>query len=203
MKKIAVLASGRGSNLMALHKATKDERLDAQISLVISNKEKAPALNFCRSNSIPFLVIKPKDFKNRDEFFAYIGDQIEKADADIIVLAGFMVLVSQGFVQRFRNIVLNIHPALLPSFPGLNAQAQAFEHGVKVSGCTVFFVDEGCDTGPIIMQRAVEVKENDTTDTLSDRILAQEHDILWKACKLVLEGRCQIVGRRVKILEEK
>ncbi len=203
MKKIAVLVSGRGSNLMALHRATKDGRIDAQISLVISNKEKAPAIEYCRSNSVPFLVAKPKDFKNRDVFFAHIGDQIEKAGADIIVLAGFMVLVSQGFVQRFRNIVLNIHPALLPSFPGIDAQAQALEHGVKVSGCTVFFIDEGCDTGPIIMQRAVEVKENDTADTLSDRILVLEHDILWKACKLVLEGRCQIVGRRVKILEEK
>lgn len=202
MKKIAVLVSGRGSNMMALHRATKDGRLDAEISLVISNKSKAAALDYCRENGITSKIIRLKDFESRDAYSVAIADEIEKIGADLIVHAGFMLLLTKPYIDRFKGKILNIHPALLPSFPGVDAQQQAIDYGVKVSGCSVIFVDEGCDTGPIILQKAVEVKESDTAESLSERILAAEHDTLWRACKLVLEGKTEIEGRKVKITEQ-
>lgn len=193
--------SGRGSNMSALHRATKDGRLDAEISLVISNKSKAAALDYCKEHDIQSKVFKLKDFDNRDTYSSAIADEIEKIGADLIVHAGFMLLLTKPYIERFKGKILNIHPALLPSFPGVDAQQQAIDYGVKVSGCSVIFVDEGCDTGPIILQKAVEVKESDTAESLSERILAAEHDTLWRACKLVLEGKTEIVGRKVKITE--
>lgn len=193
--------SGRGSNMSALHRATKDGRLDAEISLVISNKSKAAALDYCKEHGIQSKVVKLKDFDNRDTYSSAIADEIEKIGADLIVHAGFMLLLTKPYIERFKGKILNIHPALLPSFPGVDAQQQAIDYGVKVSGCSVIFVDEGCDTGPIILQKAVEVKESDTAESLSERILAAEHDTLWRACKLVLEGKTEIIGRKVKITE--
>lgn len=202
MKKIAVLVSGRGSNMSALHRATKDGRLNAEISLVISNKSKAAALDYCSENRIPSKVIKLRDYDSRDAYSSAIADEIEKIGADLIVHAGFMLLLTKPYIDRFKGKILNIHPALLPSFPGVDAQQQAIDYGVKVSGCSVIFVDEGCDTGPIILQKAVEVKESDTAESLSERILAAEHDTLWRACKLVLEGKTVIEGRKVIITEQ-
>lgn len=202
MKKIAVLVSGRGSNMSALHRATKDGRLDAEISLVISNKSKADALDYCKEHGIESKVVKLKDYENRDVYSVAIADEIEKIGADLIVHAGFMLLLTKPYIERFKGKILNIHPALLPSFPGVDAQQQAFDYGVKVSGCSVIFVDEGCDTGPIILQKEVEVKESDTVESLSECILIAEHDTLWRACKLVLEGKTEIVGRKVKIMEQ-
>ena len=203
MENIAVLVSGRGSNLRALHEATRDGRLSAKIALVITNNSKAPALKFCSEENIPFIILRPRDFNDKDSYFNAIGDEIEKCCAKLIILAGFMLLVPPDFVERFKFRILNIHPSILPSFPGIDAQKQALEYGVKVTGCSVFLVDEGCDTGPIIIQRITQVLEDDTVETLSERILVQEHDILWRAVKLVLDGRCRIEGRRVKILEER
>jgi len=203
MDNLAVLVSGRGSNLRALHEATKDGRLEANIALVVSNNAKAPALKYCSEEGIPCIVLKTKDFIEKNAYFKTIGDEIERFNVNLIVLAGFMLLVPQSFIMRFKYRILNIHPSILPSFPGLEAQRQALEYGVKISGCTVFFVDEGCDTGPIIVQKFVQVNEDDTIDILSDRILTQEHDSLWQAVKIILDGKYKIEGRRVKILEDK
>jgi phosphoribosylglycinamide formyltransferase-1 len=202
MKKIAVLVSGRGSNLRALYNAIEQGKLEAEICLVVSNKSKAPALEFCREKNIPYQICKLKEFASRETFFDHLADIIALSGANLIVLAGFMMLVTPNFIRHFPNRVINIHPSLLPSFPGLDAQKQAFDYGVKVSGCTVFIVDEGCDTGPILIQRTVEVLETDTEETLADRILSVEHDTLWRACKIMLEGRVSVSGRRASIKEE-
>lgn len=202
MKKIAVLVSGRGSNLRALYGAIEQGKLDAEICLVVSNKSKAPALEFCRNKNIPYQICKLKDFESREAFFDHLAGIVSLSGANLVVLAGFMMLVTPNFIRHFPNKVINIHPSLLPSFPGLDAQKQAFDYGVKISGCTVFMVDEGCDTGPIIIQRAVEVLETDTEETLADRILTVEHDTLWRACKIMLDGKVSVSGRRTLIKEE-
>ncbi len=202
MKKIAVLVSGRGSNLRALYGAIEQGKLKAEICLVVSNKSKAPALEFCRNKNIPYQICKLKDFESREAFFDHLAGIVSLSGANLVVLAGFMMLVTPNFIRHFPNKVINIHPSLLPSFPGLDAQKQAFDYGVKISGCTVFMVDEGCDTGPIIIQRAVEVLETDTEETLADRILTVEHDTLWRACKIMLDGKVSVSGRRTLIKEE-
>lgn len=202
MKRIAVFVSGRGSNLIALHQAITDGSLEAELSIVISSRSNAKALEYCRESDIPFKVFTKKSYLDRESLFSDISDCIENIGIDLIVLAGFMLLTPHEFVQKYKGRLINIHPALLPSFPGLHAQKQAIDHGVKISGCTVLFVDEGCDTGPIIIQRSLEVHEDDTEESLSSRILKIEHDTLWRACKLILDGRTRIDGRRVKVLEE-
>ncbi|HOR46988.1 MAG TPA: phosphoribosylglycinamide formyltransferase [Caldisericia bacterium] len=202
MKKIAVLVSGRGSNLKALYGAIEQGKLEAEICLVVSNKSKAPALEFCRDKNIPYQVCKLKDFESREVFFDHLAGILAPSNADLVVLAGFMMLVTPNFIRRFKNRVINIHPSLLPSFPGLDAQQQAFDYGVKVSGCTVFIVDEGCDTGPILIQKPVEVLETDTEETFADRILSVEHDTLWRACKIMLDGRVSVSGRKTLIKED-
>jgi phosphoribosylglycinamide formyltransferase 1 len=200
--RIAVLVSGRGSNLMALHQAIIDRKLDAKITIVISSRSNAKALEYCKENHIPHKVFNKKNYPNRESLFSDISDCIDSHKADLIVLAGFMLLTPKEFTQKYFGRMVNIHPALLPSFPGLHAQKQAFDYGVKVTGCTVFFVDEGCDTGPIIIQKTVTVLEKDTEDSLSSRILEAEHETIWRACKLVLDRRTIIEGRRIRILEE-
>lgn len=185
---LAVLASGNGSNLQALINECQAGRIDAKVVIVISDNPDAKALLRAKKHSIKSALIERKNFGSRDEFDSALGDAALEAGADLVCLAGFMRLLSPLFLDRFNGCVINIHPALLPSFPGLKAQKQALDHGVRISGCTVHFVDEGVDTGPIILQSAVEVLPDDTVETLSVRILKQEHLLYPKAVQLIAEG---------------
>lgn len=200
MNKLAILVSGRGTNMIALHKATLDGRLNAQIGLVISNKKDAPALDYCRENNLPCLVMKLKDYPSRTDHAKAMIDEIEKAGCNLVVLAGYMLLVPENFVDHFRYRLLNIHPALLPSFPGVDGIKQAFDYGVKFTGVSVIFVSNGCDDGEIIIQKTVEVLETDTLETLEEKIHKVEHEIFWQAVKVVLDGKFKINGRKVEIL---
>lgn len=202
MKRIAVFVSGRGSNLVALNNAIKDGRLDAEIEIVISNKRKIGAIDYSELENIPHEIFKKKDYETREQMFDDIAELIDSLKIDLLVHAGFMLLTPDSFTEKYWGKMINIHPSLLPSFPGLHAQKQAFDAGVKITGCSVFFIDKGCDTGPIIMQKSVPVFENDTEDTLSARILKTEHDTLWRACKTVLSGKARIEGKKVRILED-
>jgi phosphoribosylglycinamide formyltransferase-1 len=196
MIKLAVLVSGRGTNLQAIIDAVKEGRLDAEIKVVISNNKEAYAIERAKRCSIPVEILPEKDI---EEFEKRMVRIIEDYSVDLIILAGFMRLLSPDFVKRFKNRIMNIHPALLPSFPGLNAQKKALLYGVKFSGCTVHFVDEGCDTGPVIIQAIVPVYDDDTEDTLSERILKEEHKIYPQAIQLFSEGRLLVEGRKVLI----
>ncbi|MEM2868989.1 MAG: phosphoribosylglycinamide formyltransferase [Thermoplasmata archaeon] len=202
MLNLGVLISGRGSNLQAIIDATERGELDARISVVISNKADALGLERARRHGIEALYI-PSKGRPREDFEKEVGDELEKRGVELVCLAGFMRILSPYFIRRFRNRIMNIHPALLPSFPGENAQRQALEYGVKVSGCTVHFVDEGVDTGPIIVQIPVRVREDDTPETLAARILEQEHRAYPMAIQLFSEGRLVVEGRRVRILPPK
>lgn len=199
MNKLAILVSGRGTNMMALHKATLDGRLNAQVGLVISNKKDAPALEYCKQNNIAHLVLKLKDYPSKVEHAKAMIDEIEKAGCNMVVLAGYMLLVPENFVDHFRYRLLNIHPALLPSFPGVDGIKQAFDYGVKFTGVSVIFVSHGCDDGEIIIQKPVEILETDTYETLEERIHKVEHEIFWQAVKIVLDGNFEIKGRKVEI----
>ncbi|MBP7732223.1 MAG: phosphoribosylglycinamide formyltransferase [Caldisericia bacterium] len=200
MNKLAILVSGRGTNMIALHKATLDGRLNAQVGLVISNKKDAPALEYCRENNLPCLVMKLKDYPTRVDHANAMIDEIEKAGCNLVVLAGYMLLVPENFVDHFKYRMLNIHPALLPSFPGVDGIKQAFEYGVKFTGVSVIFVSHGCDDGEIIMQKTVEILETDTLEILEEKIHKVEHEIFWQAVKIVLDGKFKIKGRKVEIL---
>jgi len=200
--RLAVLASGRGSNLQAIFDAIDEGRLSAQVVAVISDREKAPALARARDRHIPAVHINPKDFPNKEAYEQAVADRCLEEKADLIVLAGYMRILGGEFIRRFPNQIVNIHPALLPSFPGLHAQRQALEYGVRFSGCTVHFVDEGVDSGPIICQAVVPVLPEDTEDTLSERILTQEHRIYPAALQLIAEGRLEVAGRRVTIKDK-
>lgn len=197
--KLAVLASGRGSNFLALWEAIQKGELDAEICLLISDKEGAPALDKAADAGINALFIDPRHYPNREEYEAEIVAQLVARDIDIVVLAGYMRLMGRVMLDAYNMRIVNIHPALLPSFTGLNAQQQALDYGVKVSGCTVHFVDEGMDTGPIIMQAVVAVYPDDTEDSLSARILLEEHRSYSQALQLLAEGRVFIKGRTVQI----
>lgn len=199
MLRIGVLISGRGSNLQAIIDAAERGELDARVAVVISNKDDAPGLERARRHGIEALTI-PSRGRPREEFEREVGDELERRGVELVCLAGFMRVLSPYFIRRFRNRIMNIHPALLPSFPGEEAQRQALEHGVKVSGCTVHFVDEGVDTGPIIVQIPVSVEESDTVETLAGRILEQEHRAYPLAIRLFSEGRLVVDGRRVRVL---
>ena len=199
MLNIGVLISGRGSNLQAIIDATLRGELDARVVVVISNRADAYGLERARRHGIEALFI-PSKGRLREEFEKEVGDELERRGVELVCLAGFMRILSPYFVRRFRHRIMNIHPALLPSFPGEEAQRQAFEYGVKVSGCTVHFVDEGVDTGPIIVQIPVMVEENDTVETLAARILEQEHRAYPMAIRLFSEGRLVVEGRRVRVL---
>ncbi len=196
---LGVLVSGRGSNLQAIIDAIERGDLEAKIALVISDKKEAFALERARKHGIEALFMDPKAYGSREDHEKAIGDELEKRGVELICLAGYMRILSPYFVQRFRWRIINIHPALLPSFPGLHGQKQALDYGVKISGCTVHFVDEKTDHGPIIIQAAVPVLEEDTEETLAARILEYEHKIYPRAIQLYAQGRLEIQGRRVKI----
>lgn len=185
-RKLAVLLSGRGSNFVAIQEAIQRGDLEAEICCVISNKPGAPGLERAQQFGLKAVCLSSKGVE-RQEYDRRLLETIRSYDPTFICLAGFMRILSSEFVKAYRGRILNIHPALLPSFPGLHAQRQALEHGVKISGCTVHIADEGVDTGPIIMQRAVPVLDNDTEDSLSARILEQEHDVYWRALAYMLD----------------
>lgn len=196
---LGVLASGRGSNLQAILDAIAQGRLSATVVLVAGDREEAQAVERARAAGIPTTVVSPKAFSTRDAYDAEIARILREAGAEVVVLAGYMRIVTNGLLHAFPQRVINIHPSLLPAFPGLHAQRQAFAHGVKVSGCTAHFVDETVDSGAIILQAAVPVLEDDTETSLAERILAEEHRILPQALQLYAEGRLTIQGRRVLI----
>jgi phosphoribosylglycinamide formyltransferase-1 len=194
---IGVLVSGRGSNLQAIMDEIESGRLDAAIKVVISDNPDAKALERARSRSIPVEVIERGPYPTREAFDMAIAKTLKDQGAGLVVLAGFMRVLSPAFVRAFPMRVINIHPSLLPSFPGLDVHKKTLEHGVKFSGCTVHFVDEELDSGPIIIQAVVPVLDDDTVDTLSARILVEEHRIYPMAIRLISEGRLSKVGRRV------
>ncbi|HWR51338.1 MAG TPA: phosphoribosylglycinamide formyltransferase [Bryobacteraceae bacterium] len=197
MKKLGILLSGRGSNFEAIANSIDAGRIpDARIALVISNQPGARGLAIARERGLNAIAIPSKGLE-REAYDRLVTAELKKHEVDLVCLAGFMRLLSAYFVREFAGRVLNIHPSLLPSFPGLEAQHQAFEHGVKVTGCTVHFVDENLDSGPILIQQCVPVLDDDTADTLSARILEHEHRIYSEAVALVLSGRYRIEGRRV------
>jgi phosphoribosylglycinamide formyltransferase 1 len=196
-KRIGVLLSGRGSNLEALADSVTAGRIpDAEISVVISNREDAPGLRRAMERRIPARVIPSKGVE-REAYDRLVVAALNEARVDLVCLAGFMRLLSPYFVAAFRGRILNIHPSLLPSFPGLESQRQALDYGVKFSGCTVHFVDENLDAGPIVKQAIVSIEPGDTDESLAARILSEEHRIYAEAVRLVLSGKFRIEGRRV------
>jgi phosphoribosylglycinamide formyltransferase 1 len=196
-KRIGVLLSGRGSNFEALADSVAAGRIpDAEISMVISNREDAPGLRRATERRIPARVIPSKGVE-REAYDRLVVAALNEARVDLVCLAGFMRLLSPYFVAAFRGRILNIHPSLLPSFPGLESQRQALDYGVKFTGCTVHFVDENLDAGPIIKQAIVPIEPGDTEETLAARILSEEHRIYTEAVRLVLSGKFRIEGRRV------
>lgn len=200
MKNIGVLVSGNGSNLQAIIDAIKSGEIKAAIKVVISDKEDAFALERAKKAGIKSVYINPKNYPDKNTFELEIVKVLKENEIDLVCLAGYMRIISEVLLSSYSRRIMNIHPALLPSFPGLHGQKQALEHGAKITGATVHFVDAGCDTGPIIIQASVPVFENDTEETLSARILEQEHIIYPKAIKLFVEGKLKIEGRNVKIL---
>lgn len=196
---IGVLVSGRGTNLHAIIKAVEEGKIKGRISIVISDNQDAFALKRAEQYSIDIRYINFKEFKDREDYDREIVKTMKKKKVDLVVLAGYMRILSPYFIRTYKNKIINIHPALLPSFSGLHTQRQAVEYGVKVSGCTVHFVDEGVDSGPIILQKTVEVKDNDTEESLAERILKEEHQIYPRAIQLFSEGRLIIKGRKVFI----
>ncbi len=198
-RRVAVLVSGRGTNLQAILDAIREGRLRAEVALVLSNVAGAPALDRARAAGVETLVLDHLAFPSREVFDRAMAAEIRRRDVRLICLAGFMRVLGAEFVREFEHAILNIHPALLPAFPGSHAQRQAIEAGVRVSGCTVHFVNERVDAGPIILQACVPVLEDDTEETLSARILEQEHRIYPQAIGLVLDGRCEVRGPRVFI----
>ena len=202
--KLGVLVSGRGSNLQAIIDNIGKDLLAAEIAVVISDQPDAYSLERARNHNIPAIYISAKGYKGkRDEYDALLVKELQKNKVDLVCLAGFMRIITPTLIKSFPNRILNIHPALLPAFPGLHVQKAALDHGVKFSGCTVHFVDENMDTGPIIIQAVVPVLDNDTADSLSERILKQEHKIYSRAIQLYSEGRLKIDGRRVFVVDGK
>jgi phosphoribosylglycinamide formyltransferase-1 len=196
MNKLGILLSGRGSNFEAIAASVAAGRIPAEIAIVLSNKPKAAGLELARKRGIPADCIPSRGLE-REEYDREVVARLKQAGVDLVCLAGFMRLLSSHFVEQFPQRILNIHPSLLPAFPGLEAQKQALEHGVKFSGCTVHFVDERLDAGPILLQAIVPVLDSDTEQTLSQRILQEEHRIYSDAINLVLSGKFRVEGRRV------
>jgi phosphoribosylglycinamide formyltransferase-1 len=194
---IGVLISGSGTNLQAMIDAIEAKELDAKIQLVLSNRADAYGLVRAKKHGIPIEVLDHKRFSSREDFDQAVVDILRARGVELVVLAGFMRLLSPVFVRAYSNRIMNIHPALLPAFPGLHVQKKAVEHGVRFSGCTVHFVNEECDEGPIIIQAVVPVFPEDTEESLASRILEQEHRIYPRAIQLYSEGRLRIEGRRV------
>jgi phosphoribosylglycinamide formyltransferase-1 len=197
-RRVAILISGRGSNMSALIEAAREQDFPAEIVVVISNRSGALGLDKARASGVATLTIESKPFgKDRAGFEVLLQSALTQHKIDLVCLAGFMRLLSAEFVQRWYGKMLNIHPSLLPSFPGLESQKQALDYGVKIAGCSVHFVDENLDAGPIILQAAVPVQDGDDEHTLAERILKEEHRIYTEAVKFILEGNYRIEGRRV------
>ena len=196
MKRLGILISGRGSNFEAIADSVAAGKVDAEIAVVIANRPEAAGLESARRRGLNAVCLPSKGL-DREVYDRTLAAELEKNAVDLVCLAGFMRLLSAGFIRRFPNRILNIHPSLLPAFPGLDAQHQALAHGVKITGCTVHFVDEDLDAGPIVIQAAVPVRDDDSPDTLSARILQEEHRIYSEAIRIVLAGNYRIEGRRV------
>jgi phosphoribosylglycinamide formyltransferase 1 len=196
--RLGILLSGRGSNFLAIADAIAAGRLAAEIAVVISNRADAPGIAAARERGLHSVVIESKG-SPREAYDQRLIAELEKARVDLVCLAGYMRILSPSFIRRFPMRILNIHPSLLPAFPGLDVQQKAIDHGVKFSGCTVHFVDEGLDSGPIVQQAAVPVLDGDTAHTLAARILKEEHRIYSEAIALVLSGKYRIEGRRVVV----
>lgn len=199
MLNLGVLVSGRGSNLQAIIDACEKNHIPAKVTVVISDKADAFALKRASKHKIEAVHINPKEFADKNTYELEVVKVLKQHNVELICLAGYMRIAGVVLLEHYQGKMINIHPALLPAFPGLHGQRQALEHGVKVSGATVHFVDTGCDTGPIILQAAVPVLENDTEEILSARILEQEHKLYPQAIKLFAEGKLKVEGRRVKI----
>lgn len=198
--RLVILASGRGSNLQAILDAIDRGDLEAEVAAVISDRPEAQALKRAEKRGIPGISLDFKAFADREAYHAALLATLTELTPDLIVLAGYMRLLPKAIVRRFPQRIVNIHPSLLPAFPGLHPHQQALDYGVKVSGCTVHFVDEGMDTGPIIMQAVVPVDDDDTAETLAERILRREHELYPQALAAIFSGRVQLEGRRVRIL---
>jgi len=203
MKNIVVLASGRGSNLQAIINAIKEKKINAKISLVLSDKKEANALKIASENNIKSKFIDPSFFGSREGYDIYIAELIKKENPDLVVLAGYMRILTDKFIDSFEGKLINIHPSLIPAFQGLKAQKKAVEYGAKFSGCTVHFVTKELDNGPIIIQAVVPLLPEDTEKELSERILFYEHKIYPQAIKWILEDRVIIEGRKVVIKNAK
>ncbi len=203
MLRLGVLVSGRGSNLQAIMNEIEAGTVKAEIAVVISNKQGVPALERAERHGLTTVFLDPKSVADtpnpRQAYDQKLLETLQHHQVQLVVLAGYMKIVTSVLIDSYESRIMNIHPALLPSFPGLDAQRQALDHGVKVSGCTVHFVTEGMDTGPIILQRAVPVEEGDSADTLAERILKEEHGLLPRAIQLFAEGRLTVEGRAVHI----
>ncbi len=202
MLKLGVLASGRGSNFQAIIDAIHKGFVHASIELLVTDNPDAYAIERARRNGISHLYVNPEEFENKDEFYKRIAEELMNREVELITLAGFMRIVRKPLIDAFPMRIMNIHPALLPSFKGLHGQKQAVVSGVKISGCTVHFVDEGMDTGPIIIQAAVPVFSHDTEESLSERILKVEHEIYPYAIKLYSEEKIEVRGRIAKIKDK-
>lgn len=202
MINLGVLVSGNGTNLQAIIDAVEAKRLSATVKVVISNKADAKAIERAKKHHIPTFIIQESRFPSKEDCDAHLVEILKANSIDLVILAGFMRLLTPVFIRAFPMRIINIHPALLPSFPGLNVQKKALAYGVKFSGCTVHFVDEGLDTGPIIIQAVVPVHNNDTEATLAKRILKEEHRIYPQAIQFFAEGRIEIKGRKVIIRDQ-
>lgn len=198
-KAIALLVSGRGSNALAILAAIEAGQIAAQVAVVISDNRDAQALKSFAARGITTCCVDRRLFHKRSDFEAALVAELERHGVELVVLAGFMRLLGSSFISRYARRIMNIHPSLLPAFPGLEAHEQAIRYGAKVSGCTVHFVDEGMDTGPVILQQAVPVYDQDTAQTLAQRILVAEHQLYPEAIRLFCQGRLAIEGRKVRI----
>ncbi len=198
--RIGILISGRGSNMEALLRAAEEGRIPAVVAVVISNEPDAPGLRKAQERGVETLLLDHRKARDKEEQDRRIVAALEERRVDLVCLAGYMKILTPGLLKAYPGRILNIHPSLLPAFPGLDAQRKALEHGVRYSGATVHLVDAGVDTGPIVLQAVVPVEPEDTPVTLADRILEQEHRIYPEAVRLLLEGRLNVEGRRVRIL---
>jgi len=197
--RLGVLASGRGSNLGAILNAIRRGRLRAEVAVVISDRPEAPALSLARARGCPAVALDPKSAQSREQFDQTVADTLRQHGVDLVVLAGYMRIVTPALIEPYRDRIMNIHPALLPSFPGLKAQWQAVEAGVRLAGCTVHFVTEEVDRGPIVIQAAIPVRPGEREASLARRLLRQEHRIVPRAIELYAQGRLRVTGRTVRI----
>jgi phosphoribosylglycinamide formyltransferase-1 len=197
--RIGVLISGRGSHLRNLITCCKRGEIDARVVIVISNKQNAPGLRYAAEAGIESIVLSHRLYPDREKYDEQLAQVLTHNQVDLVCLAGFLRLLSPKFVHQFPSRIMNVHPSLLPAFPGLHSQEQALEYGVKVTGCTVHFIDEGLDSGPIILQNTIEVHPEETAETLSDRLLPVEHQTYAEAVKLFFENRLSVQGRKVII----